>query len=156
METGIPAKFYCFMATRFLRADIQSCQKNSFFLATSCLRKSGITSALTEIQSSLYARFKASRMPFPMTYYTNIFSRVMYQRSSNLTLYFSKCSILIFFLNILCACNYYSKHLQISSWDGNGFGVCEAVYCEESLHLYWWGNFKHHVSFKFFTFINLG
>jgi hypothetical protein len=30
---SIPAKFYCFMATRVLRADIQSCQKNSFFSA---------------------------------------------------------------------------------------------------------------------------
>jgi hypothetical protein len=31
IEISIPAKFYCFMATRFLRADIQSCQKNSLF-----------------------------------------------------------------------------------------------------------------------------
>jgi hypothetical protein len=27
MEISIPAKFYCFMATRFLTAHIQSCQK---------------------------------------------------------------------------------------------------------------------------------
>jgi hypothetical protein len=32
MEINIPAKFHCFMATRFLKADIQSCQKTLFFL----------------------------------------------------------------------------------------------------------------------------
>jgi hypothetical protein len=63
MEISIPAKFYCFMATRFLKADIQSCQK-THFLGTSCLTKSGITSALIEIQSSFYAHFKATKMPF--------------------------------------------------------------------------------------------
>jgi hypothetical protein len=30
MEISIPAKFYCFMATRFLRADILSCQETNF------------------------------------------------------------------------------------------------------------------------------
>jgi hypothetical protein len=72
MEISILAKFYCFMATSFLRADIQNCQKTRFF-GTSCLRKSGVTSALIEIQGSFYAHFKANKMPFPMTYYTNIF-----------------------------------------------------------------------------------
>jgi hypothetical protein len=91
-------------------------------------------------------------MPFPMTYYTNIFSRVMYPRSSNLSfdLVFLKMRCFNFFNNILCACNYYSKYLQISSWDLNGIGFCEAFYCEESLHLYWWSNFKQYVSFKLF------
>jgi hypothetical protein len=55
--------------------------------------------------------------------------------------------------NILCECNYYLKHLQISSCDCNGFGVCEAFYCEESLRLHWWGNFKQQISFKFITCI---
>jgi hypothetical protein len=53
MEISIPAKFYCFMATKFFRSDIQSCKKKLVFLATSCLRKSGITSASIEKQSSL-------------------------------------------------------------------------------------------------------
>jgi hypothetical protein len=38
MEISIRTKFYCFMATRFLTADIQSCQKMRFF-GTSSLRK---------------------------------------------------------------------------------------------------------------------
>jgi hypothetical protein len=65
MEISIPAKFYRFMATTFLRPDIQSFKKTCF-LATSCQRKSGITSALNEIQSSFYAHFKANKMPFPI------------------------------------------------------------------------------------------
>jgi hypothetical protein len=102
-EIIMSAKFYCFMATRFLTADIQSCQKTSFF-GTSCLRKSGITSARIEIQSSFYAHFKANEMPYPMTYYINIFSTVMYPKSSNLTfdLEFLKCGILIFWEKIYC------------------------------------------------------
>jgi hypothetical protein len=91
------------------------------------------------IKSSFYSHFKANEMPFPMTYYTNIFSTVMYPRSSHLTFnfVFLKMRHFNFFeQNILCGCNYYFKHLQISSWDCNGFGVCEAVYCEEPLHLY--------------------
>jgi hypothetical protein len=32
VEISIPARFYCFMATRLLTADIQSCQKTRFFL----------------------------------------------------------------------------------------------------------------------------
>jgi hypothetical protein len=31
MDIIIPANFYYFMATRFLRADIQNCQKHFFF-----------------------------------------------------------------------------------------------------------------------------
>jgi hypothetical protein len=84
IEISIPAKFYCFMATSFLASGIQSCQKTRFF-GTSCLRKSGITSAQIEIQSSFYAHFKANEMPFLLTYCTNIFSTVMNPRSSNLT-----------------------------------------------------------------------
>jgi hypothetical protein len=84
MEIRIPAKFYCFMATRFLRADIQNCQKISF-LGTRCLGKSGITSAVIEIQSLFYADVKANKIPFPTTYYTNIFRTVMFSWSSNLT-----------------------------------------------------------------------
>jgi hypothetical protein len=64
------------LATRFLKAGIQSSQKTRF-LATR-RRKSGITSALIEIQSSHYAHFKANKMPFPVTYYTDIFSTVMF------------------------------------------------------------------------------
>jgi hypothetical protein len=119
--------------------------KKLVFLATSCLIKSGVTSALIERESSFFAHFKANKIPFIMTYYTEIFSTVMFSRSSNLTVdlvflkmrYFNFC-----FLNILCACTYYLKHLQISSWDCNGTGFCEAFYCKESLHLYRWGNFK--------------
>jgi hypothetical protein len=49
-------------------------------------------------------------------------------------LYLSKCGILIFLgKHILFACNYYLKHLQISSWDCNGLGFCEAFYVK-SLH----------------------
>jgi hypothetical protein len=58
--------------------------KNLFF-GTSCLGKSGITSALIEIQSSLYAQFKANKMPSPVICHTNIFSTVMFSRYSNLT-----------------------------------------------------------------------
>jgi hypothetical protein len=100
---SIPAKFYCFMATRFLAADIQSCQKTRFF-CTSCLRKSGITSAWIEIQSSFYAYFKANEMLFPMTYCTNIFSTVMYPRTSDLTfdLVFLKMRYFNFFEKMYC------------------------------------------------------
>jgi hypothetical protein len=110
MEASIPAKFYWFTATRFLRVDIQSCQKTNF-LGTSCLRKSGITSALIEVQSSFYANFKANKMPFPVNYHTIYSAQVYFQglQILPLTLYFSKCGILIFLKNILCACNYYLK-----------------------------------------------
>jgi hypothetical protein len=146
MEISIAAKFHWFMATRVLRADIQSCQKTSF-LARSCLWKSGITSTLIELQSSFYAHFKANKMPFPTTYYTNTFSTVVFKVFKfDLWLCISQNAVFWFFLNILCAWNYYLKHLQISNWDCNGIGFCEAVYCEGSLHLYWWGNFKQHVS----------
>jgi hypothetical protein len=77
MEISIPAKLYCFMVNRFLKADIWSCQKTCF-LGTSSLRKSGIPSVLIEIQDSFYAQFKSNKMPFPMSYYTNIFSTVMF------------------------------------------------------------------------------
>jgi hypothetical protein len=58
------------MATRFLREDIESCQK-TVFLGTSFLRNSGITSALIAINSPFYAHFKANKMPFPVTSYIN-------------------------------------------------------------------------------------
>jgi hypothetical protein len=138
IEISIPAKFYCLIATKFLTADIQSCQKMRF-VGKSCLRKSGITSARIQIQSSFYAHFKANEIPFPITCYTNTFSTVNYRRSSNLTFYlvFLKMRYFNFFeKNILCACIYYLKRLQVSSWDCSGFGVCETFYCEESLHLY--------------------
>jgi hypothetical protein len=78
IEISIPAKFYCFMPTGFLTADVQFCKKKKrAFFGTSCLRKSGITSARIKIHSSFYAHFKANEMPFPMTYCTNIFSIVM-------------------------------------------------------------------------------
>jgi hypothetical protein len=51
-------------------------------------------------------------------------------------LVFLKMRLSDFFLNILCACNYYLKHLRISSWDCNETEFCEAFYCQESLHLY--------------------
>jgi hypothetical protein len=115
MEVSIPAKFYCFMATRFLRADIQSCPK-IHSLGTSCLRKSGITSALIQIQSSFYAHFKANEMPFPMTYCTNIFSTIMFSGSSNLT--FDLVFLRMWYFNMFFLYRVhvtYLKHLQISS-----------------------------------------
>jgi hypothetical protein len=132
MDRSIPANFYCFMTTKFLRADIQSCQKTHFF-GTSCLRKSGITSVIIEIQSSFYTHFRANKMPFPMTCYTNIFSTVIFSRSSNLT--FDPVFLKMHYFNFgggdtLCVRKYYLKHLQISSWDCNGIGFCEAFYCE--------------------------
>jgi hypothetical protein len=39
MEISIPAKFYCFMNTRFLTAYIQICQKKRVFLAQVVLEK---------------------------------------------------------------------------------------------------------------------
>jgi hypothetical protein len=125
IEISIPAKFYCLMATRFSTADIQSCQKNAFFG--------------TSYRVHFMLISKLMKCPFQLTYYTNILSTVMYPRSSNLTfdLVFLKMRYFNFFeKNILCACNYYLKHLHISSWNCSGFGVCEAFYCEESLHLY--------------------
>jgi hypothetical protein len=71
------------MANRFLTPDIQSCEK-THFLATNGLRKNGITFALIEIQIAFYAHFKANEMTFPVTYYTSIFSTVMFSRSPNL------------------------------------------------------------------------
>jgi hypothetical protein len=97
------------LATGFLRADIQSCKK-IHFLGTGSRRKSGITSAVIEIQSSFYAHFKAKKLPLSVTYYTNIFSKAVNSRSSNLTfdLVFLKMRYFNFFsLNILRACNYY-------------------------------------------------
>jgi hypothetical protein len=137
MGISILAKFYCFKATRFLRADIQSCQKTRF-LATSCLRKSGITSALIEIQSSFYAHFKANKMPFIVIYYTNIFSTVMFSRSSNLTLtfYFSKCGVLIFLKKYIVCILLLFKTLANIKLGLQWIGFCEAFYCEESHHSY--------------------
>jgi hypothetical protein len=73
-----------------------------------------------------------------MTYYANIFSMVTFSRSSNLTFdsVFLKMQYFSFFLNILSACDYYLKHLQISSLDCNMTGFCDAFYCKESFHLY--------------------
>jgi hypothetical protein len=70
MGINILAKFCCFMATRFWTADIQNCQKEKehFFFGTNCIRKSGMTSALIEAQSSFYAHFRANEMHFPVTY----------------------------------------------------------------------------------------
>jgi hypothetical protein len=116
MEISISAKFSCFMSTRLLRADIQNCRKT--FFGTHCLRKSGIISALIHIQNSFYAHFKANKTPFPMIYYTNIFSTVMFSRSPNLIfdLGFVKMRYFNFFgKNTLCACNNYLKYMKISS-----------------------------------------
>jgi hypothetical protein len=66
------------MVTRFRRADVQKCQE-TLFLGTSCLRKNGISSAIIETQGSFYAHFKANKMPFPMTYYTSILSKLCFQ-----------------------------------------------------------------------------
>jgi hypothetical protein len=72
-----------------------------------------------------------------MFHYNNVFSTPMFSRSSNFTfdLVFLKIRYFNFF-NKLCACSYYLKHLQISSWDCNEIRFCEAFYCAESLHLY--------------------
>lgn len=72
------------VATRFLNVDNQICQKTCS-LCISCLRRSGITSASVEVQSSFYAAFKAKEMPSPVTSYSNIFSIVMFPRSASLT-----------------------------------------------------------------------
>jgi hypothetical protein len=88
MVISVPAKFYCIMETRCLTADIQNCQKTCS-VGISCLRKSSITCALIEIQSSFYAHFKANKMPFPMTYYA-IYSAQLYTQGLKiwpLTLY---------------------------------------------------------------------
>jgi hypothetical protein len=113
--------------TRFLRAGIQSCQK-PHFLSTSCLRKSGVTLPLL--------RYRIHFMLISEPYYSNIFSTVMFSRSSDFTfdLVFLKMRYFnVFLKNVLYACNCYLKHLQISSWLCNGIGLCEAVHCEESL-----------------------
>jgi hypothetical protein len=65
MQVSIPAKFYCFMATSFLTAYIQSCQRTCF-LAQVFLEKTSITSALIEIWSSFYPLFNVNKMPFPV------------------------------------------------------------------------------------------
>jgi hypothetical protein len=103
MEICIPAKMYCFITTRLLTADIQRCQKTRYWPQV-VLEKSGITSAMIDIQSSFYAHFKASKMPYPMTYCTNIFSTVMFSGSSDLTfdLVFLKMRCLLFFKHIIC------------------------------------------------------
>jgi hypothetical protein len=64
MKISITAKFYCFMDIRILTADIQCCHIRSIWGGgggTSCLR-SGVTSALIEMQSFLYANFEANKM----------------------------------------------------------------------------------------------
>jgi hypothetical protein len=82
------------MATRILRADIQSCQI-AVFWGTSSPTECGINSTLTGI---FYAHVKANKMPTAMTYYTNILSTIMFAKSSNLTfdLVFLKMQYLIF------------------------------------------------------------
>jgi hypothetical protein len=117
-----------------------------------------ITSALTETQSSFYSYLKANTMTLPMTYYTNIFSILKFSSLHilTLTMYFSKGGTLIGLKKILCACNYYLTYLQTSNWDSNGIRFHDAFYCNESLHLYWWGNLKQHIPYTFLTFINLG
>jgi hypothetical protein len=73
-------------------------------LGTSCLRKSAITSALIEIQSSFYAHFKANKTLCPMTCYANIFSTVTFSSSSNLTFdLFLKMRYFNFSEKIFCA-----------------------------------------------------
>jgi hypothetical protein len=70
-----------------------------------------------------------------MTHYTNIFSTVMFSRSSYLIfdLVFLKMRYFHFLKkNLFYAGNYYLKHLQISHWDCSGIGFCEAFYCEET------------------------
>jgi hypothetical protein len=130
VEISIPAKFCWFMATRFLRADIQSCKKTRF-LASNCLRKSGITSAFIEIQSSFILISKLIKCPFqwPITQYIQ-HSYVFKVFKFDLWPCISQNAVLFSSKNILCACNYYLKHLQISSWDCNRIGFWEAVYCE--------------------------
>jgi hypothetical protein len=116
----------------------------------SWLRKTGITFAVSLLWVHSVC-FKANKIPFLMTYYTNIISTVMLSRSSNLTFgpVFLKMWNFNFF-KILCACNYYLKHMEKVGWGWNLIGFYQGLYCEQSLHL------KQHVSFKFFTFINLG
>jgi hypothetical protein len=84
MEICMPAKFYCFMATRLLRVNTQSCRKTDVTTHT-FFGKSGITSALIETYSSFHVHFKPNKMPFPMLCYTNIFSTVMISKIFDLT-----------------------------------------------------------------------
>jgi hypothetical protein len=84
MAASIPAKFYCFMTTRTIRADTQSSKMKHLGGGggPSCLKRSSKTSALIEMQSSSHAYLEANKMSFPVTCYTNIFSTVMFSRSS--------------------------------------------------------------------------
>jgi hypothetical protein len=103
VETNIAVKFYCFMATRFFTADIQSYQKTRF-LATSCLRKSGITSALMQIQTHFMLISKLIKCDFQWPVTPIHSSQLCFQglKIWPLTLYFSECFILIFLKNIVC------------------------------------------------------
>jgi hypothetical protein len=98
------------------------------FLEMSCHRRNGITSALIETQGLFYAHFKVNKITFLVTCHTNIFSTIMFSRSSDLTFnfVFLKMWYLIFWNEVLCACNCSLKHLQISSLDCSGAGFCEA------------------------------
>jgi hypothetical protein len=66
MQITIPTKFYCFMATRILREDVQICQRETRLFywggGTTYLRKFDVTCALTETRASFYAHFKANNM----------------------------------------------------------------------------------------------
>jgi hypothetical protein len=88
-------------------SDILSC----LVLGKCCLRESGMTSALIETQSSFYAHFKANKMPFMMPYYSDIFSTILFLRSSNLTFSLVFPKILCFNLKketyFVCSHNYY-------------------------------------------------
>jgi hypothetical protein len=48
MKISMPAKFYCFMAIRILRADIHLKFSKISLLGTSCVRKSRVASVLIE------------------------------------------------------------------------------------------------------------
>jgi hypothetical protein len=79
-------------------------------------------------------------MLISVTCYISMFCAVMFSRPSNLNmaLCFSKCGIFIFLKKkTYIVCMYcYLKHLQMSSWDCSGTGLCEAFYSEVSLLMY--------------------
>jgi hypothetical protein len=75
METSIPAKFYYFMVTDFLRADKHICQ-NKLVSGTNYLRNYGITSALLEVIGS-FTHLKANKMPFQIVFHISTFRTVV-------------------------------------------------------------------------------
>jgi hypothetical protein len=72
------------MTTRILRVDkiavrVAAKKKICFFSVTGYLKKIDITSDLIETQSSIYAHFRAKKLPILMICYASVFSGVYFQ-----------------------------------------------------------------------------